>query len=252
MAALGWRTVLPDVPVQRPFVKGVVLNAGNAHAQDVTRVRATWYTTGSGCPLYPGLEAVAGLEYGHEETPPTGNSPYLLTWNECDWNGQSPLDAAIRWREVVEPLYGGALLLSPSVFCWGSGWIPEWHRAYRLRYGRWPRYHGINVHGYSCPGRDVVSELGAAVAWAAQRGKVVWIGEYAAHDVGAGWTHEQATAEARRVLAWVRTQPTIERVAWFNTRTRGDEPWAFPLGYNSPLFEYGSGEMTDWGRLWRN
>jgi len=77
------------------------------------------------------------------------------------------------------------------------------------------------VHGYSVPKYSPKQEFTDALAWATKFNKELWVGEYAAINP----SREQALVDAGQMLTWMRSQPRIGRVAWFNTRTLGTEPW---------------------------
>jgi len=234
------------------MIKGVVMNSAVTAPEEAERVGASWFHRGGQVePVFPGLESVPGLQFGHETDPIGGSSRYLLTWNE-PYHEQHPSaeDGAKLWYDLLEPLYAESAyapqykLVAPGI-SWRKPWVQKWFDYFRAQYGRWPRFWAVNVHGYSYPGRDVVAEFQAAYDWAHGKGKELWIGEYAALP-DPGWTEAQMLAEAQRVLDWAQDHAT--RLAWFNTRTRGDEPWAGD--YNAPLYEYGSGALTASGTLY--
>ena len=227
------------------MIKGVVLNWENQHKEDVTRMGASWLCCGWQGPIYSGLETICNLDWGNEPKIPSGNSRYLMGWNEPDCGTITPLEAAIRWWEVIEPMYATRyILVASAVAHWDWGWHQEWHKQFRHKYGRWPTYDAVNIHGYSSPSRNVIPEFESALAWVKQMGKKLWITEYAAVP-DPNWTEMQALTEAWRVIGWCLLND-VERFAWFNTRTTGKELWTT----RTPLFEYDSGIMTAYGKLY--
>jgi len=246
------------VPPSHDVAKGVVAYPPEPEhiCADVAAVGATWYQTGWNLEECPFAGEVGFVQWTQGLQ---GDGDLLLVWNELDMAGIGTTEAAIRWHDVIEPAYPDRLLAGPGAARWTSNWIPVFWNQYLALYGRPPRLDYVSIHCYSLPGRDCLAEITAAAAWASAHGLETIVSEYAAlvygnpYHCGDGCpdcqTEAAGIAEATRVLNGIKAVPGIVAVAWYNTRTPGDDLGA--MDCNSPLVD-SAGNLTVFGEFYRD
>jgi hypothetical protein len=261
MVTMSVRTPTPAVPTAtpaawHPVAKGVSAfpDIPEAICHDAAAVGASWQVNGwtdKDCPFVE--EIGAGIV--------PGTSPIVIAGpNEPDAGaGIPPCTAALEWHDLIEPTYTDKGLAGPGIAVWPRGWMPLFWSCFEDIYGRAPRMQYLTVHCYSDGQRDCLAELAAAAAWAQTHDLQVIVSEYAALVYGNPFhcdggcndcqTETNGLAEARRVLDGLHYIPGIAAVAWYNTRTPGDDPGA--MDCNSPLID-SEGELTVFGRFYRD
>jgi len=221
--------------------KGVGLQYN--HCEDVARLGASWSYNWYPQPDCNGIPMI--FQPGEYGIPLYGDRKHLLVFNELDrpiWY-YTPHDAAIAWHEI-ESIYPNRLLIGPAVSHFGLSWLQEFHNAYVTLYGREPRWYALAIHCYTNSYDTCRAVVQQTINWADEWGVSggVWMTEFAFNpdwEWGAG-----DMEDATRFVQWMEEHPRVARYAWFTNRTSGEEEWA---GRWTPLFEYQSGHITDWG-----
>lgn len=246
-AALTTRLYLPLLlSAPAPIAKrGVCLLYGGPCA-DVAEVGASWYYTwGPTPPLCAGAEAVPmiwGADAKYWQVKP--GPGWLMGWNEPDVVNQAniaPNEGAALW-EQIEQRWPEKRLVAPAPAWSALRWLEQWFDAYMARFGRQPRMDALAVHCYRATAAECIAEtqytLDLAARWNVPE---VWITEYGFLPCdGLGYAAGDLTAalrEAERYTAWLDTQPQVTRYAWFGTRIKGGEWWAFPAGCSTALYD---------------
>jgi len=140
--------------------------------------------------------------------------------------------------------------------------MPQFWTCYNNKYGHEPRMEYVNAHCYSTGqgGRNCLMEFNQAAAWAVAHNRKLVVSEYASLTKGNPYhclpygcpdcqTEAQGIAEARRVLDGLKQLNGVVAVAWYNTRTPGDDPGA--MDCNSPLVDT-NGNLTALGVFYRD
>jgi hypothetical protein len=214
-------------------------------------------TWGTNPILVPGVEAVPMI-WGRFSGCPTlgGNSDYVLGFNEPGLEEQSnmpPLVGAVYWRRL-EQCYPHKRLVSPATVRFdtldNSWWLEEMRNEYIDRYDEPPRFDVLALHCYASganPLRTICNQqvnkfAGWAEDWNIPEG--IWVTEFAQVT-----TSETAMVYfLDRTVSWMESNPAIDRYAWFSTRLRGDESYAFGGGVNTSLVDCDTGALTAAGR----
>jgi hypothetical protein len=230
--------------------KGVGLTYENC--ADALAVGATWQYRW--VPLVincPGLENVPMI-WGASDVAKTvtGNSQWIMGFNEPDLATQaniSPAKAATLWR-TIEGKYPGRSLLAPAPSAAHPDWLVQFRNAYIGLYKTAPRLDGLAVHCYRWTAEDCISLTQWYLARAKEWGiSEVWVSEFAFLPCG-NRSIAQAEAEMEQYIQWMKGNPKITRYAWFASRIRGDEWWAFqPRECNTPLLDFDRGSLTAFG-----
>jgi hypothetical protein len=202
-------------------------------------------------PMCPGRnwEAVPML-WGAAQVgqPLTGNSPWLLGFNEPDLPRQAnitPTKAATLWRKV-EALYPNRLLVAPVPSDRGLWWLKAWYAAYVTAYGQPPRMHALAMHCYGQRAADcmaLVNEYTAlAQAWNVGQ---VWLTEFAFMPKFG----PAQGAEAWAFTQWLEANPLVTRYSpYVSWQDCSNGTWDCAASGNPSLFER-DGRLSELG-LW--
>ncbi len=225
------------------------------HCGDVALTGSHWYYDWSASPVLCGLEGTEGesvpMMWG--ATVPSsvgGSSPYLLVFNEPNNPGQanlSPAQAATLVAQVHAQYPAKRLIVggtydgysSPPLQT-GISWLTEFAALNTTPIA------GIHFHCYHWYASECIAVGQQMLTLAAAHNWDVWVTEFAF------WTmNERSQAatwqEAQGFITWLKSQSRIKRYAWFASRINGDEWWANPPGWNSPLVA-SDGTLTYWGQ----
>lgn len=241
-APYRWQRAGYGRPLQSPVSDGVL------------RGKGLWaYTWGAGCNAGY-LPMVFG---GHDLPAPDAlqrceDSTVLLVFNEPEWGSQgntTPQQGAKALRYLEEHWAG-------ELWCCGNlvshaGWINAMLTAYKDEYGELPGLVGIHLHVYVNDGFAVDAPAPDDASWLERSQR-----EFARYQaVVERWglparyvvteccaLHgEDMTRVMDAYMAWLRSEPGVESVAWFSSRYGG-----FP---DANLLTAG-GALTGAGEAW--
>jgi len=232
----------------------LVHGAGSTYDQCnyLQQVGAKWYYDWGPMPSFcPGIEAVPMIWSTSQAGQPLGgNSLWVMWFNECSQVGQcnkAPQVAAATYNANLDK-YPGKQHVAPNEcdLYWASLFLSQ----------VMVKPQALGVHLYVWEPLEQALErtritLDQAVGLAQRNGiREIWLTEWAALPGYMG--QEEAQEYMRRVFAEVLPDyPTITRQAWFQVSYRGDERWAFGPSNNTSLVEYASGQLTPFGRIYR-
>lgn len=207
---------------------------------------ASFHNWGAQCYPYQGILEFEPTIYspGCNGQELSGDSPYLLTYNEPRGMPEEYVDP---WLECVE-LYSDRHVFLPSFHHGQFGWIDNFHEELARR-GRAEEAYGLSFHVYPdwYPGAAgaMIANLENAKERADAWGLDMWLTEFAM-DPGGPNGIEDSFVVMDAVWDWcVRNR---KRCFWFQHSFRGDEPWWSRA--NTSLVDYYTGELTELGRHW--
>lgn len=181
-------------------------------------------------------------------TPATGNSQWLMGFNEPDNGGQanlSPAQAATLWRQI-EQQYPNRKLASPSSNGDIANWLSDFRTAYKSAYGTWPRLDAIAIHCYRWFSSQCVDWVQQNETWATSWGvPEIWVSEFSFATTSPS-SSSQSLVEQQTFAAWMESQAQVTRFGWFASKIQGNEWWFLP-GFHTPLVDYTTGAPTAYG-----
>jgi hypothetical protein len=185
------------------------LHAGT-HPEDVVTVGATWqYFWWNRAPVIDGIESVPMIDTpGAMGIPISGNSQWLMGFNEPEYQTRLPIEYAAELWHTIEISYANKLLASPAPVI-SENWLDLFRLEYHSQFGNAPRMDAIAVHCYRSTARDcrgwVERFIAKARAWGISQ---VWVTEFAFTDPN----------ETETFVKWMETEPMITRYAIFVNR----------------------------------
>jgi len=249
---LPYRFYMPIAKIPAPR-KGMGLSYGvcsDAIAMG-TRWQYGWTARPTACNYTEDVPMIWG--YSQMGATVTGDSPYLMGFNEPDRPGQAnltPGKAAELWH-MLEAEHPDRLLVSPAPSHLHPEWLALFRGAYIGRYGTPPRLDVLAIHCYGTLAgcQPVIQQvINYAQAWNIAGG--VWVTEFAVLPC---WYSDpaDAVAEEQRLIEWMESQASITRYAHFAARIRGDEWWGPVPECNTALFDWGTYTPTIYGEMYR-
>ena len=205
-------------------VKGVAFNLMGASCADLNTLGLSWYYAWSGTAPCPGT-AFVPMVWGSWKkldwvpTPQVAVSKgakYLLGFNEPDLAGQSSMsveEAIGLWADFQQP---GVLLGSPAV-AGQEEWLPQFMQqaaAKNLRVD----FIALHWYGWFAKSCDSVTALENKIIWAEQWKRPIWITEWSCRLQSPAVT-QKFFSDA---LVMLKKHPTVERYAWFLSRSTGE------------------------------
>ena len=241
----------PDVDVGLQLGAGLTMPDCYAIQQMDMAWYYNWNTTGLGCGIefVPMHYQTAG--WPSQEYPPA----YLLMFNEANVPWQHRLEpelAAIEWHQA-EREFPFTRLVGPSVAYDQNGlaWLNEWYDAYLRLYEQPPRIYAAAAHCYFAEVADCMAWLETLHEWFGARGaEKLWLTEFSFLPCWYAGSEDESRKRAGELLAWLREQKYIERVAWFATHPMayGTNGMYWPQGCQTPLAD--TRALTDYGEWW--
>ncbi len=215
----------------------------------VATMNASWeYSWLPNPPNCPGVENIPMIETaGDVNRTLTGNSLWIMGFNEPDARGLSASDAAGYWRQI-ETMYPTRKLLAPAPTGAHPSWIVDFRNAYISSYGVPPRLDGLAAHCFSWAASECISIAQQFKTWAIFWGmSEVWVTEFSFSPVWAG--PSGALQEQQTFIDWMVGEPMITRYAWFASRMTGNEWWSLSA-FQTPLVDFTTGQPTSFGNVY--
>lgn len=187
------------------------------------RFGCTWCYSWSAQPSAPaGVEAVPMI---WDETQVTsdvgGSSEWIMGFNEPDLGSQanlSPEQAVEPWA-VVEARFPDRKLVAPAPSHLHPEWLPAFREAFRVRYGRAPRFAALAAHCYWSTAAGCAQMLDRYEGWARAWGvPEIWVTEF--------WFSNES--EGRAWATELERRPLVSRWApyvVYKPCTGGDPNW---------------------------
>jgi hypothetical protein len=233
-----YRVYVPFVARPAATKRGAAQDKAYQSCQDVYSIGASWLYNWGNIPLNcEGVESVQ-MCWDVRWCYSPFQSRYILGMNECDLATQcnmNPADAAVLWRRL-ETENPTRKLIAPSVAS-NFQWLVDFRAAYVSQYGAEPRMDGLQVHCYA----DAVTCENRVNWFAAWLNVPIWVDEYAIRDL----------TEARQFQDWMDANPRVYRYAWFAARLPDSDPFVQLIGWNPSLVNYNTGELTQYGAMYR-
>lgn len=253
-----YKVFLPLIALQvPPPKKGVplthVLDFPDGGCSSVTTMNAFWeFAWGPIPPNCAGIENVPMIwGTGDMNTTVTGNSQWIMGFNEPDNAGQAnltPSQAAVLWRQI-EQKYPTRKLLSPASNGDIANWLSDFRTAYFNTYGTWPRLDGIAIHCYRWFASQCIPWVQQNEVWANAWGvPEIWVTEFSFATTSPS-SPSQSLQEQHTFATWLEGQAQVTRFGWFASRIQGTEWWFLP-GFHTPLVDYATGAPTAYGNVY--
>ena len=156
----------------------------------------------------------------------------------------TPEYAAELYRSL-EPYLENYRIVTPAPSAPGVNWLQQFVNTYQSRYGELPRFDALAVHCYANNYLTCKAHTKRMISWATSWGiDEVWVTEFSFVELPPTLLFEAISQEARQYIRWMRNEPMVTRCAWFTNRHQ--KQWGV-----GALFDYNTGELNAWGRLYR-
>jgi hypothetical protein len=179
----------------------------------------------------------------------------VFTFNETDMPDQSnltPAEAVAPFHDLITA-FPDRTFGTPSQYA-SRSWLPEFWDLYEGEYGAFPPNVGfVDVHCYFDNVELCIEHIGVFIQFAQDHGidRVV-VSEFSfghRNDL-TGRTDAESAVEAKRLMDWMDSQPTISEYDWFAGFVPEDEPW-YPSGWGRPNLLAGpGGAPTVYGEMY--
>ena len=225
-SGVGGALGVAGAPAGAAPLKGLAfnLNVNGSTCDDLKTLGLSWYYAWSGTAPCPGLEFVPQIwgswkKLNWVPTPAKAVSKgakYLLGFNEPDGTGQANMsvDEAIGlWPDFDQP---GVLLGSPAV-AGQEDWLPNFMTqaaAKKLRVD----FIAVHWYGWNAGSCNDVSALEGKIKWAEQWQRPIWITEWSCR-LQSPEVNQKFFADA---LVMLKKHPSVQRYAWFLSRSNGE------------------------------
>lgn len=232
--------------------RGVAKTHIYGNCDDVTIVNAIWYYDWSTSPpVCVGVEAVPMISCWQaaealisSPRPLGGNSQWIMLFNEPDAICPMSPRRGAELTHALLPYLVEHKIVAPAPTDTGMNWLVEYRQQYISLYDTPPPMDALAMHCYRNSSARCTALAERTIKWAEDWGvPEVWVTEFSFASFGVD--EEDALGEARKFIDWMVQHPKITRYAWFTNRSiEGGCVVSF-------LLDYETGDLTVWGRLYR-
>jgi hypothetical protein len=204
-------------------------------SSDFLNLNATWYHDWGPCS---DAECVPMTVTGADPGLSSKYNKPILFLNEPD--GGPPTSVTTSVSTGVEDYtslvakYPYAKWVVGNIVSMQSNWLIQFHNTCRCSPYAW------GAHAYFSDSTELEQVESWLINLHMSTGGNYWISEWA--DISGNVANDQA------FYSWMKSQPWIQRAAYFTNRVEGIESW-YPHGWNVPLINWSRGTLTNIG-MW--